>query len=852
MVLLPSGVAALLGTVGPHERGPSEASLDGALVHDQRILDVVPVVREDGDAEVLSGGPVGVLDVLHGLRLDHGHLGILHQVASGIGPDPVVGGGDSESLLTHSGTHGDTGGRVVLRIGNDSRRDTDDDHGVDLHVGVLRGHLGRHGELLSAPLALEDDVALLADVHPIDIGLGEGVVASFAGTPLRKIVRLHEDERVLLLLGVEPLDESLAEQVVPSYASLADAFDMLPGEREPSVLDDEQRPSETSLVAVDDDLSHLLVVADVDLIGYEPYAPALPDVGDEPGGIGMRSDEVSVDIDPGAGSGLDRLEVQAAEHPFHIVLGESLGDVDDQGGVLHQTAVLTFGGLGRAQPSPLGGVQVTGLEVGLAPGERGGDPPEVGHGGQIGRPVEKLGHSGAASDPVAGRERVEELVRQKVGTDGRVYVDDVGIPLPSAVPLELVLEILHEAAEAGPEQILHEIAGQFEPLVGVVVLVVLLPHAEAELQDGAGDASEEDGLLHTVVHGVSEVGQQGPVEDPLDLLGPVLLGLTGGEVPLEEQDGILGGVESVGRVGLLVERRLDVGVDDVGHALVGDDGLVDLLVLLHPQGLHQGDEGDASGCHGDGHHDRAVLLLLDEGERTVSVLLGEHLGDLHGGAVLLVVLDHHPVGGEVLESDQDPLGPSDNEVSSGLAGILPLPDELVLVLVIGERTVLEPGHHLAVQIASRGLHHHRKVSDVDPALVLGHLDLRPVPVDIEPDEDLGHVVEVPEPGLHRGELMAVSVRLGDGGRLDANGGLGLEIDVAVGIPLPAYVYLDVLAADLLGVERYDAPLGVVGRDADVVDDPLHPAVGIVRSSKEIVERRNVMADNIVIFEIQLY
>ena len=388
MVLLSSGVAALLGTVGPHEGGPSESSLDGALVHDERILDVVSVEGEDGDAEVLSCWPVAVSHELHGLCLDHGDLGVLHQVTPCIGPDPVVGGGDSQCLLSHSRTHGDTGCGVVLGIGNDTGCHSEDDHGVDLHVGVLGLDLAGNGELLVAPLAFEDDVPVLSGVHPIGVHGGQRVVA--AGASPGDVVRIDEDECILFLLCIDPLDDSLAEQVVPPDLALADTLDVLPGDGEPSVLDDEQGPPEPSLIAVDDDLLHLLVVADVDLVGDETASPALPDLGHELPGVGMDTDEISVDVDTDTASALDGLDVELPEHPFDVGLRESLGDVDDECGVLHQTAVLTLGGLGGAQPSPLGGVQVTCLEVGLAPGQGGCDPPEVGHGGQVGCPVEEL------------------------------------------------------------------------------------------------------------------------------------------------------------------------------------------------------------------------------------------------------------------------------------------------------------------------------------------------------------------------------------------------------------------------------------------------------------------------------
>ena len=199
-------------------------------------------------------------------------------------------------------------------------------------------------------------------------------------------------------------------------------------------------------------------------------------------------------------------------------------------------------------------------------------------------------------------EGVQELVGEQVGPDGRG--DAIVVLLPAHVPLELVFQILHERGEAGPEEVLHEVPGELEPLVGIVVLVVLLPLPEGEFEDGLGDTSQIDRFLHAVLFGVSEVRKQGTVEDGLDLLDPVLLGLSGGEIPLEVQQRILGGVVSgqdlVGRrrrglghgqtgLGVDVEGAFDVGVDDVGHSVVGDYGLVDVGILLHTEGLHKGD-----------------------------------------------------------------------------------------------------------------------------------------------------------------------------------------------------------------------------------------------------------------------
>ncbi len=192
MVLLPPGVAALLRAVGPQERGTPQSPLHGALVHDQRIFDVVSVVGQNGDAEVLAGGPVVVADELHRLRLHHRHLWIVHKVAPRVGPYAVVGSRYAQRLLGHSGAHGDTGRGVVLRVGDHSGRHAQDDHRVQLHVGVLLGDPVGNGELSSAPLAFQYLVGVAAGVHPVGVHRREGVVAVLA--PSGDLVRVHKDQ----------------------------------------------------------------------------------------------------------------------------------------------------------------------------------------------------------------------------------------------------------------------------------------------------------------------------------------------------------------------------------------------------------------------------------------------------------------------------------------------------------------------------------------------------------------------------------------------------------------------------------------------------------------------------------
>jgi len=202
---------------------------------------------------------------------------------------------------------------------------------------------------------------------------------------------------------------------------------------------------------------------------------------------------------------------------------------------------------------------------------------------------------------------------------------------------------------------------------------------------------------------------------------------------------------------------LDVGVDDVGHVRDAHDGIVDLLVVLHPQGLHKDDQGDLSRGGRDGDHEDAVLLLLHQGEGAVTLLLREHLRHLQLGAVALVVLHHNPVGGEVLKGYQHPLRPSDDEVTAGVSGVLPELDELLLVLGFGQLPLLF--HALLEKVAALGPEHDGKVADVH----LLRLLLYAVLDDRELQLDGRQVVQVPQPGLHGSELVGGAVGLPDNG-----------------------------------------------------------------------------------------
>src|SRR3989441_537519 len=523
MVLLAAGVAALLRAVCPHERRPAETAVDRGLVHDDRVFHVVPVVGHHRDDEILARGSLVERDVLHRVRLHERLLRVVEQMASGVRTQSVVARSEAEGLLRHPGAHRDARGRVVLRIRDHARGDPEDDHRVDLDVGVLLRDRGLDLERLVAVRALEFRFLVAAPhVRPRDIVPAQRMLALLAAA--RDVVGVDRDERVFLLFGVDPLDNSVPDEVGEPEAAHLQLVDVFSREDDVAVLDDEQRASDAALVAVDDDLAHVLVIADVDFVAQEAGAATFADLGHEVPRVLVEPDEVSVDVDAGELGLLafDLLGPEVGEEELDLFLRETFGHVDHEGAVLDQTAILAFRRLVRTQAAPLGRVQVARLEVRLGPRQRRCHAPQVAQGAHVRRAVEELADAGPAADPVAGRERMEQALREQVRPNRR---GDLQLAAPRVRSLQLILQVLHEIREGDPEQILHQVAGELETLVRIVVFVVLPAHAEGQLEDGAGDATEEDRLLDPVLAGVTEVREERPVQDRLDFLDPIFFRL---------------------------------------------------------------------------------------------------------------------------------------------------------------------------------------------------------------------------------------------------------------------------------------------------------------------------------------
>jgi len=93
--------------------------VNGAAVHDQSILNVVPLISQNGDDEVLAGRPLLEADGRGCLGPNDGPLRAVEVMAARIGPQPHVGGGHAQALLDHSCPHGIPGAGIVLGIGHE-------------------------------------------------------------------------------------------------------------------------------------------------------------------------------------------------------------------------------------------------------------------------------------------------------------------------------------------------------------------------------------------------------------------------------------------------------------------------------------------------------------------------------------------------------------------------------------------------------------------------------------------------------------------------------------------------------------------------------------------------------------
>src|SRR5438876_2913366 len=186
-----------------------------------------------------------------------------------------------------------------------------------------------------------------------DVVPAEGMLALLAAA--RDVVGIEGDEGVLFLLRVDPFHDPVPDEVGEPEAAHLELVDVFSREDDVAFLDDQQRPPDAALVAVEDHLAPVLAQADVAPGAEEPRPPPLADLADEELRVLVEADEVSVDVDPRELGllPLQLLRPGVREKEFDFLLREAFGNVDHEGAILAEAAILPCGSLAGAEPAPL-------------------------------------------------------------------------------------------------------------------------------------------------------------------------------------------------------------------------------------------------------------------------------------------------------------------------------------------------------------------------------------------------------------------------------------------------------------------------------------------------------------------
>eukprot|EP00754_Rhynchopus_humris_P041554 Rhum_TRINITY_DN25108_c0_g1::Rhum_TRINITY_DN25108_c0_g1_i1::g.181333::m.181333 len=568
------------------EAGTEEAAVDGAAVHDDTVLLVVPGVARDGHNGVVPGGQVVRVHVTHRLRTSKRLVRVVKHVRCGVVASKEVADVHAHGLLAHRGLV-----RVPRRlvvVGEGDNRGTDaEDHGrMDFAMSV-RGVLGLHNHTVLVLLALHLQSVLVEGNHDRVLLLHVDQVDQLALHQLRP-----RQQGVLIVLVPLVLDVLLADTcLVPHDVVLVT-----------EVVHNEQRPRQTSGVRPDAKLP-LLQIPDNRHLLWQVLRPTLQlEVADHRLRVGMDADPVTVDEDLRGGRGgnlrrgdaVDVLRVPLVQVRHDRGRRGSVRDLRQKGEVLDKSDGVSFGRLGRADVPPLRGVEKTGASLLTSTVNRRVQTTQVTEGAVVRQPVQHLRHSGAdarvacASAPVARGHGVAEGVRHAVGALLHLLPRLELLALVHA-GLQLAGQLLRDLSDGDAEESGHEGACGVGTLVSEEVTVVFGTPSEEGLQQLVDHETDEVHLLQLaeVLH--AHVGQQLGhqhllrVLDTLRLLDSLLLaGTTSDEVERKR-------------------RRLDEGrplqrgtqrLEHVSVVEVVDDVLHDEAVGREAEGAEHHDHGD--------------------------------------------------------------------------------------------------------------------------------------------------------------------------------------------------------------------------------------------------------------------
>ena len=234
--------------------------------------------------------------------------------------------------------------------------------------------------------------------------------------------------------------------------------------------------------------------------------------------------------------------------------------------------------------------------------------------------------------------------------------------------LKLILEVTSELSSRNTEQVFNQVTCEADTLVGVVVLVVGVTAFNGHFENLADDAAEIDSFLFTVFNLVAKVGQQFTVKQLVDTCFTVFLLLASGEFLLQP---LVAFFSSDHFVFFVVVDFVDVGNDELEGICVSSDSLENLLVVFNAECTHEHDNGNCGGTSSaDLDHEHSVTALFNSKWLSHTVFLRENLSDFGLLSVALVDLNSDTVRSQVFHRDENTLGTVDNEIASGVKGVL--------------------------------------------------------------------------------------------------------------------------------------------------------------------------------------
>ena len=266
-------------------------------------------------------------------------------------------------------------------VWNERSTDTENELWIDFTVGVVLGVEQVNIEVCNFPFTVwhanssldgSDCCAWFTKVGPLNVFVGE-----WASCERSTFHVLWEDEwtrcdeQVFFFFSVDPFNNAFVDELLEGHLAGAEGFEVFTGQTRCTVVEDQQRSQDTSLVGVDEDVLVLTVVSDGNFRRDGSTSASGLEVANQVLSVLVDTVNVTVDVNTVTRGPVVWFEdIKFIELLSNFNFADVFGDVNHLCGVLHKSTVLTFRGLVRAQAAPLCRVQVTCFEVRLASNQR--------------------------------------------------------------------------------------------------------------------------------------------------------------------------------------------------------------------------------------------------------------------------------------------------------------------------------------------------------------------------------------------------------------------------------------------------------------------------------------------------